>query len=117
MEDIITPQSIPISALITALHELRIRKTFEIVDTRSYMQLSDLNSKPHGRKSLQNIIDCVIGVQFCPPTGSHHYQQLCIGQFHDPNHINCEQKKKIEIKTTKLSGECNRTTKAIADQI
>ena len=69
MEDIITPQSIPISALITALHELRIRKTFEMVDTRSYMQLSDLNSKPHGRKSLQNIIDFSISFRLYPPLG------------------------------------------------
>ena len=115
MEDVITPQSIPISALITALHELRIRKTFEMVDTRSYMQLSDLNSKPHGRKSLQNMNDCDIGVLFYPPPGSLHYHKLLLGHFHEPTQIYCEQKKKGEIKKKKIYSAHNRTTKARAD--
>ena len=88
-----------------------------MVDTRSNMQLADLNSKPHGRKSLLNIIDHSIGVRFYPPPGSLHYQQLRLGKFHEPNHINCEQKKKIEIKKTKISSACNRTMKSRADNI
>ena len=57
-----------------------------MVDTRSNMQLADLNSKHHGRKSLRNIIDRAIGVCFYPPPGSLHYHQLSLGQFHDPTH-------------------------------
>ena len=63
-----------------------------MVDTRKKMQLDDLNSKPQDGKGLQNLIDHAIGVQFYPPPGSLHYQQLRLGQFHDPPHINCEQK-------------------------
>ena len=55
--DIINPQDRPIEFLINALHELCLRKIFEMVDTRSNMQLSDLNYKPHGGKSLRNLID------------------------------------------------------------
>ena len=69
MEDIINPQARPLDVLITALRELHLRKTFEMVDTRSNMQLTDLNSKPHGGKGLQNPIDRVIGVRFYPPPG------------------------------------------------
>ena len=56
------------------------------------MQLAELNSKPHGGNILRNIIDPSIGVQLYPPPGSLHYQQLRIGQFHEPTQINCEQK-------------------------
>ena len=73
----------------------------EMVDTRSNMQLADLNSKPHGGKSLQNIIDRAIGAQFYPPPGSLLYQHLRLGQFHEPTHINCEQNKKSEKKRRK----------------
>ena len=81
------------------------------------MQLADLNSKPYGRKSLQNIIDRAIGVRFYPPPESLHYQQLRLGQFHEPNHINCEQNNKSEIKDKIISSARNRTTKARANQI
>ena len=46
----ITSQAIPLNVLITALHKLCLGKTFEMVDTRSKMQLAELNSKPHGVK-------------------------------------------------------------------
>ena len=81
------------------------------------MQLADLNSKPHGGKSLQNIINCAIGFQFYHPPGSLHYQQLRLGQFNDPHHINCEQNNKSEIEKKKISSARNRTTKYRADQI
>ena len=81
------------------------------------MQLADLNFKPHGRKSLQNLIDFDISVQFYPPPGSLHYQKFCLSQFHDPNHINCEKIKKSEIKKTKISSARNLTMKARADHI
>ena len=117
LADIITPQARPLDFLINALHKLHPRKTFEMVDTRSNMQLADLNSKPHGRKSIQNIIDRAIGAQLYPPSGSLHYNQLRLSQFHDPAHINCEQKKKSEIKKKKISSALNRTTKSHIDQI
>ena len=78
------------------------------------MQLSDLNSKHHGGKSLQNIIDRAIRVLFYPPLVSLHYHKLRMGHFHEPTHINCEQKKKSDIKKTKISSAHNRTTKARA---
>ena len=52
LEDRIITQTRPLDVLISYLHELHPRKASEMVDTRSKMQLSDLNSKPHGRKSL-----------------------------------------------------------------
>ena len=67
MANKITPQSRPLNILITAIHELHLRKTFEMVDKRSNMQLSYLNSKPHGRKILRNLIDRAIGARFYPP--------------------------------------------------
>ena len=73
MADRITPQSRPIDVLITFLHELHLRNTFEMVDKISNMQLVDLNSKPHGRKSLRNLIDRAIGTIVYLPPGSLHY--------------------------------------------
>ena len=46
----ITPKAIPIDVLLTSLHELHLRKNIEMVDTRSNIQLSELNSNPHGVK-------------------------------------------------------------------
>ena len=88
-----------------------------MVDTRSNMQLAELNYRLHGGKGLQNLIDCAFGVQFYPPPGLLHYQQLFLGQFHEPTHINYEQNKKSEIKKTKISSAHNHTTKAHTDQI
>ena len=64
------------------------------------MQLADLNSKPRGGKSLRNLIDCSIGARFYPLPGSVHYQILHLYQFHGPTYINCDQKKKSNIKNT-----------------
>ena len=72
-----------------------------MVDTISNMQLSDLNYNPHGGKRLQNLIDRVIGTRFYPPPGSLHCQLLRLGKFLGPTNINCEQKKKSEIKRQK----------------
>ena len=88
-----------------------------MVDTRSNMQLADLNYKPHGGKSLRIIIDCAIGAQFYPPPGSLHFQQLRLGHFHETNHINCDKNKTSEIENTTISSAHNRTKKSCADQI
>ena len=86
----ITPQDRPLDVLITVLHELNLRNTFKMVHTRSNIQLADLNSKPHVRKSLINLIDCAIGTRFCTPPGPLQYQLICLGQFNRPTQINCE---------------------------
>ena len=65
----ITPQSSPIDVLIASLHELHIRNTFDMADTRSNMQISDINSKPHNWQSPRDLIYWVISVWFYPPTG------------------------------------------------
>ena len=74
LADIITPQDININVLITDLHEFYLRKTFETVYTGSNMQLSDLNSKPHGGKILRYFIYRDIGVRFYTPPGPKHYK-------------------------------------------
>ena len=51
------------------------------------MQLSDLNSNPHGRKSLRDIIYHAIGVHFYPPPGSEHYKLIFLEKFHGTSHI------------------------------
>ena len=88
-----------------------------MVDTRPNMQIADLNYKPRGRKSLRNLIDRAIVARLYPPPGSVYYKILRLDQFPGPNHINCEQINKSEIKMTKLSNARNRTTKPHADQI
>ena len=88
-----------------------------MVDTISNMQLADLNSKPHGGKSLRNIIDSAIDACFNPPPGSLQYQLLRLDQFHGPTHINCEQKKKSEIKNAKISNARNSTIQSHTDHI
>ena len=70
LADRIIPQSIPLGILITDLHEIHLRKKFDMVDTRSNMQLADLNYKIHGGKILTNIIDRKNGAHFYPPPGS-----------------------------------------------
>ena len=93
---IITTQYRTINVLITDIHELHILKTFEMVDTRSNMQHSDLNSKPHGRIILRDLIDRAIGSCFYPPTGSEHYKLIQLDQFHGPSHINDNHKNNNE---------------------
>ena len=85
----------------------------DMMDTRSNMQLADLNSKRHGGKSLINPIDRTIGSRFYYSTGSVHYKILQLDQFHGPSRINCEQKKRSEIKMTKISNVRNRTTNTV----
>ena len=85
--EIINTQSRPLSVLITDLHELHVQKTFEMVDTRSKMQLSDLNSDPHVRKGLRDLIDRMIVVCFYPPPGSQYHKLLCLDKFHGYTHI------------------------------
>ena len=68
--DIINPQSRPLDVLVNDLHEIHLRKIFETVDTRSNMQLDDLNSNPRGGKSLRDIIDRAILDRLYPPTVS-----------------------------------------------
>ena len=92
----ITSQARHINVPITALHELHLQKKIEMVNTRSNMQIYDLNSKPRGVKSLRDIIDHAIGLRFYPPPGPEHYKLLQIEWFHGPYHINDNHKKNNE---------------------
>ena len=83
MEDRITPQARPLDVLITALCKFHLRKKIDMVDTRSNMQIYDLNYKPRGGNILRIIIDHAIGSQLYTP-GSVHYKLFFLGQFHDP---------------------------------
>ena len=88
-----------------------------MVDTRSNMQLADLNSKPHGGKSLRNLIDRAIEDRIYPPRGSEHYKLLCLDHFHVPSQIKCEQEKKSDFRMMKISNAHNCTMKERANQI
>ena len=55
--------------MIIYLPEIYLKKTLEMVDTRSYMQLVDLKFKPRGGKSLRDIIYQEIGVRLYPTPG------------------------------------------------
>ena len=68
--DSINNQTRHLDVLIIGLHELHIRKTFNTVETRSNLQLADVNSKPRGGKSLKDLIDQSIGVEVYSPPGS-----------------------------------------------
>ena len=56
LADRITPQARPLGFLINALYEIHLRKIFDMVYTRSNMQLADLNSKPHCGKGLRTLL-------------------------------------------------------------
>ena len=75
------------------------------------MQLADLNSKPHGVKSLRNIIDCAIGSRFYPSPGSVHYKLICLDHFHGPSHINNNQNKNNDTKLARIK-YCTPKTRA-----
>ena len=77
-------------------------KTFEMVDTRSDMQLSVLNSKPRGGKSLRGIIDRAIWAHFYLTPGLEHYKLLLIDQFCGPSHNNNNRKMKNEMKFLRI---------------
>ena len=117
LADRITPQARYLNILITALHELHLRKTFDMVDPRSNMHLANLNYKPHVGKSLINTIDCAISARFYPPPGPEHYKILCLYKCHEPSHINFDQNNKSEIRMGKISNAHNFTTKPCANQI
>ena len=86
-------------------------------EKKSNMQLADLNSKHHGGKVLRNLIDYDIGSHFYTLPGSVKYKLIHLDQIHGPSHINCEQKKKSDIKTKKTSNARNYTTKPLTTQI
>ena len=67
-----------------------------MVDTRSNMQLADLNSKPCVGNSLRDLIDRTIVVCFYPPPVSEHYKLFQLDQFHGPSNINDNHKNNDE---------------------
>ena len=81
-------QARPLDFLIIDLHELHLRKKIYMVDTRYNMKLADLNSKPHGGKSLRDVIDRTIGACLYPSPWSKYCKLLLLEQFHGPSHIN-----------------------------
>ena len=62
------------------------------------MQISDLNSKPLGVKSLRDLINRTIVVRLYPPLGSEHYRILHLEMFHESTHINDNQRENYETK-------------------
>ena len=56
----ITPKVRPLDVLINALDKIHLCKKFDIVERISNMQISDINSKPHGGKILIGLIDRAI---------------------------------------------------------
>ena len=66
-----TPQDMTINVLITDLRDVYLSKFFSMVDTRSNIQLVDLNSKPHGGKIIRY-----------PPSGFEHHKHLYLYRFH-----------------------------------
>ena len=88
-----------------------------MVDTRSNMQLSDLKNRPHGGKSLRNLIYRAMGACLYPPPVSVHYKLPLLYQFHVTSHIHSEGKKKSDIKMTKTCDTCNLTKEPRASQI
>ena len=73
------------SLLISTKNELH--NCFDIVNTRSSMQLSELKSKPHGSQSLREIIDGTIGAWFYPQPGSNHNTLLLLNTFNWHTHL------------------------------
>ena len=65
-----------------------ISEIFDMVDTRSNMQLADLKSKSLGGKIIMNLIDCAIGARFYPPTGLEHHKLIQLYQFHVTTLVN-----------------------------
>ena len=84
LADRITPQARYLNILITAIHELHLRKTFDMVDPRSNMHLANLNYKPHVGKSLINTIDRAISARFYPSPGPEHYKFFACISFMNP---------------------------------
>ena len=66
------------------------------------MQLADLNSKSHGKKSLVYLIDHVIGSHFYPPPGSEHYKLLQRDKLHGTSHIFNNHEKNNETKLARI---------------
>ena len=86
LSDRITPQARPINILIIKLLEIHLLYTFYMVDTRSNIQLADINSKTCGVKGLIDIIDRAIGFRFYPPPVSEHYKLLRLNRFYGSTH-------------------------------
>ena len=73
------------------------------------MQLAGLNSKPHGVKSLRDIIDRTIGFCFYPPPVSEHYKLLHLEKFHESTDINNKHKNNNETKPKALFNMLHQT--------
>ena len=72
---------------------IAFKKNFVTVDTRSNMQMSHLNLKPHRGQSRIDIIDRVIGTLFYPQSVSAHHKILRLDQFHNSSHCHTHLKK------------------------
>ena len=75
-----------------------IFKKNDMVDTRSNIQLADLNSKPHEVKSLRDPIYRAIGVRFYNPPGSEHDKLLHLKHLQGSTHHQVQSHDKPEEK-------------------
>ena len=71
-----------------------------MVDKRSNMQLSDLDSKPRGGKILRDIIYRAIVFRVYSPPVSEHYTIHCLDKFLGSTHINDKHSKNDYTKIT-----------------
>ena len=69
-----------------------------MVETRSNMQLADLNSNPHGEKILRDLIDFTTGPHLYYPSGSEHYRLFRIDKFYETSRINNNHENNNETK-------------------
>ena len=82
----ITPQARQFDVLIADLHGLHIRKTFDMVEKASNIQISDMSSKPHGKKNIRDLIGQAVGLRIYPPPWSEYSKLICLNSFHISNH-------------------------------
>ena len=101
LENRITNPVRQLDVLITTINDLHIHNTLDMLGTRSNIQFANINSKPHGRQSLRDIIDKTISVFFYTTLGSKHYNLLRLNRFHGYTHhqaqINHKPTKKCNI--------------------
>ena len=81
LKDRLTPRIKHLDIPMTILHEDHQREICVAAYCPTDLNISDVNTKPHGGVTLQKKILWTTGLRYYPPAGSEHYKLLQLGDY------------------------------------
>ena len=77
----LTPRVKHLDIMMTWLHEQHLYERFVAIYCNTDLNKSDMNTKSHGGKTLQEKNLSMVGFKFYPPKGSVHYELLELAKY------------------------------------